>query len=139
MANFKKHLVTGAIIGTITAVVLYLIWYFTQLRRNPKYKFNFWQFIQGILAGCALGAITGIVADKIEPATNPNHRGFFHSIAFWFLLSVTAYKTLMERNIDCLCKNLVVIGFAGYSSHLMLDFQTPKSLPILGVKTIMIN
>jgi membrane-bound metal-dependent hydrolase YbcI (DUF457 family) len=133
MANFKKHLVTGAIIGTITAIVLYVIHYFKEQRRNSEYRFGFWKFIQAILAGCALGALSGIVSDKIEPATNPNHRGFFHSITFWFLLTLATYKTLIERNIDCLCKNLVVICFAGYSSHLILDIQTPKSLPLFGV------
>ena len=133
MANFKKHLETGAIIGTITAILLYLVRYFKEHRRNPDYRFSFWKFIQAILAGCALGALTGIVTDKIEPATNPNHRGFFHSITFWFALSVATYKLLFERDVDCLCKELVVIGFAGYSSHLMLDMQTPKSLPLFGV------
>ena len=56
----------------------------------------------------------GIITDKIEPSKNPNHRGFFHSITFWFLLSIAAYKILMGKNVDCSCKNLVVIGFAGY-------------------------
>jgi membrane-bound metal-dependent hydrolase YbcI (DUF457 family) len=133
MANLKKHLETGAIIGTITAIVLYLVRYFKEHRRNPDYRFDFWKFIQAVLAGCALGAISGIVTDKIVPAINPNHRGFFHSITFWFLLSVATYKTFMERNIDCLFRNLVVIGFAGYGSHLILDMQTSKSLPFLGV------
>jgi len=133
MANFKKHLVTGAIVGTIIAIVLYIIRYFNEYKRNRKIRFDFWQFIQSILSGCALGALTGIVTDKLEPASNPNHRGFFHSLAFWYILSVAAYKLLFERDVDCLCKELVVIGFAGYSSHLMLDMQTPKSLPLLGM------
>ena len=133
MANFRKHLEIGAIIGTITAIVLYLVRYFKEHRRNPDYRFGFWKFIQSVLAGGALGALSGIVTDKIEPATNPNHRGFFHSITFWFALSVATYKLLFERDVDCLCKELVVIGFAGYSSHLMLDMQTPKSLPLFGV------
>jgi membrane-bound metal-dependent hydrolase YbcI (DUF457 family) len=133
MANFKKHLEIGAIIGTITAIVLYLVRYFKEHRRNPDYRFGFWKFIQAVLAGCALGALSGIVTDKIEPATNPNHRGFFHSITFWFALSVATYKLLFERDVDCLCKEFVVIGFTGYSSHLMLDMQTPKSLPLFGV------
>ena len=133
MANFKKHLVTCASVGTITAIVLYIVRYFKEQKRNPDNRFNIWKFINAILAGCALGALTGIVTDKIEPATNPNHRGFFHSIIFWFVLSVAAYKTLLEQDVDCLCKQLVVIGFAGYSSHLMLDMQTPKSLPFLGI------
>lgn len=131
MANFKKHLVTGAIIGTITAFVMCFIQYLKELRKNPKRRFSFWQFIQGILAGCALGSLMGIITDKIEPSTNPNHRGFFHSITFWFLLSIAGYKILMGKNVNCLCKNLVVVGFAGYSSHLLLDMQTPKSLPFL--------
>jgi membrane-bound metal-dependent hydrolase YbcI (DUF457 family) len=133
MANFKKHLVTGAIIGTILAIVLYVIQYFKQRRRNSDYRFSFWKFFQAVLAGCSLGALTGIVTDKIEPATNPNHRGFFHSITFWLVLSIAAYKTCMRRDVDCLYRNLVIISFAGYSSHLMLDSQTPKSLPFLGI------
>jgi membrane-bound metal-dependent hydrolase YbcI (DUF457 family) len=100
MANFKKHLEIGAIIGTITAIVLSLVRYFKEHRRKPDYCFGFWKFIQAVLAGCALGALSGIVTDKIEPATNPNHRGFFHSITFWFALSVATYKLLFERDVD---------------------------------------
>jgi membrane-bound metal-dependent hydrolase YbcI (DUF457 family) len=133
MANFKKHLVIGAFVGTIAGVVLYLIRYFQEHKRNPNHKFGLWKFIQTILAGCALGAITGIAVDKFEPTLNPNHRGFLHSVACWILLGIAAYKTSMERNINCICKNLVVIGFAGYSSHLVLDMETPKSLPLFGI------
>jgi len=133
MANFKKHLVTGVVVGTITAIVLYIFRYFNEHKRNRKIKFEFWKFVQSIFSGCALGALTGIVTDKIEPTTNPNHRGFFHSFTFWFALSVAAYKILFERDVDCLCKDLMLIGFAGYSSHLALDMQTQKSLPLLGI------
>jgi hypothetical protein len=41
MANLKKHLETGAIIGTITAIILYLVRYFKEHRRNPEYRFGF--------------------------------------------------------------------------------------------------
>jgi hypothetical protein len=78
MANFKKHLEAGAIVGTFTGIVLYLIQYFREKRRNPRHRFVWCEFIQTILSACALGAITGIAFDKIEPASHPNHRGFYH-------------------------------------------------------------
>lgn len=70
MANFKKQLITGAIVGTITAIILYIIRYFNERTRNRKIRFDFWKFIQSILSRCALIAQTGIVTDKFESACN---------------------------------------------------------------------
>ena len=85
--------------------------YFKEHRRNPDYRFDFWKFIQAVLAGCALGALSGIVIDKIEPAINPNQR-ILLQYYFLVLLSVATYKTFMERYIDCLCRNLVITRYA---------------------------
>jgi hypothetical protein len=46
------------------------------------------------LAGCALGGLTGIAADRFEPASNPNHRGFFHSYTIWILTGLTVLEVL---------------------------------------------
>ncbi len=85
-----------------------------------------------LLAGCALGGLTGIAADKFEPALNPNHRGFFHSYTIWVLAGLTVLEVLCGDK-DKIWKNLTIIGFAGYSTHLLLDMQTPKSLPLTGI------
>jgi membrane-bound metal-dependent hydrolase YbcI (DUF457 family) len=80
-----------------------------------------------------MGAIMGVAADKLEPSTNPNHRGFFHSYTCWILSFVAIYYLCSGRNPNTIMQNLAIIGFTGYSSHLALDMLTPKSLPILGI------
>lgn len=133
MANFKKHLEVGAIVGAISGIALFLWHYFRERKRNPSLRFNWSKFLQAILAGCSMGAIMSVAADKIEPSTNPNHRGFFHSYTYWILSFVATYHFCCGRNPNIILKNLAIIGFTGYSSHLALDMLTPKSLPLLGV------
>ena len=98
----------------------------------PEHRIHWGKFLLSSLAGCALGALTGIAADKLEPPLNPNHRGFFHSYSIWFLAGLAVLEVL-SGNKNKIWKNLAVIGFVGYSSHLALDISTPKSLPIIGI------
>jgi membrane-bound metal-dependent hydrolase YbcI (DUF457 family) len=130
MANFKKHLAVGAIIGTAAGAGIYLTQYFQDKQENPETKFQWNNLIQLSIAGFAMGAITGISADIFEPALNPNHRSFFHSYTIWILAGLMVYKVLSDNN-DKIFKNLTMIGFAGYSSHLYLDSLTSKSLPLI--------
>jgi membrane-bound metal-dependent hydrolase YbcI (DUF457 family) len=117
MANFNKHLAVGAIVGTVAGAGIFLFQYSTEKEENPEVKFHWGKFLQLTLAGCALGALTGIAADKFEPALNPNHRGFFHSYSIWILAGLTVLEILSGKK-DLIWKNLAIIGFAGYSSHL---------------------
>jgi len=133
MANFNKHLKVGAIVGAIAGAGIHLIQYYQEKERNPDYKFSWGKFLLYSLTGFAMGAIIGIAPDKIEPASNPNHRGFFHSYSLWCLLAFSVYRIIKDRNNEKIWKYLAIIGFVGYSSHLMLDMETPKSLPILGI------
>lgn len=71
MANFNTHLKAGALVGTIAGAGLYLMRYSEEKRENSELKFKWGEFIQVSLAGCALGAISGVAADRIEPALNP--------------------------------------------------------------------
>jgi len=132
MANFTKHLKTGAIVGIFSGAGLFLLQYLKEKEKNPNQRFNWGYFFQALLAGCAIGAIGGIAADKFEPSSNPNHRGFFHSYTFWILAFVAIYNLCHSRNRNIILTNLAFIGFVGYSSHLTLDMMTPKSLPIAG-------
>jgi membrane-bound metal-dependent hydrolase YbcI (DUF457 family) len=131
MANYKQHFKAGAIVGTIAGVVLYIYQYSKEKEEDPEAKFDWGKFILLLLTGCAVGAITGIAADKLEPATNPNHRKFFHSITFWILSGLTVCK-VSSSNRERLLKDIVIMAFAGYSTHLIMDMQTQKSLPLLG-------
>jgi membrane-bound metal-dependent hydrolase YbcI (DUF457 family) len=89
------------------------------------------------LCGAALlGGAMGILPDILEPAkNNPHHRRIFHSLALLscFLLKDGLYDEfqLNERQRD-FCN----IALSGYSSHLIVDSFSPRSLPIIGLKKV---
>jgi membrane-bound metal-dependent hydrolase YbcI (DUF457 family) len=130
MANFKKHLTVGAIVGAICGAVYVIVMYLRQRKKNPKCKFNWGNFFATFFMGYGLGAISGIAADKLEPAFHCNHRKFFHSYAFWI---ITGYAVLqgLSCNMKQIWKIMTLVTFVGYSTHLVLDYQTPKSLPLI--------
>jgi membrane-bound metal-dependent hydrolase YbcI (DUF457 family) len=87
-----------------------------------------------VLAGLFGGAM-GKIPDWIEPATNPNHRQFFHSVVV--LVGCTyGVKKLYEWKPDTQEKvwlrRFLLVGGVAYLSHLLLDGVTPKSLPLIG-------
>ena len=59
MANFKKHLVTGAIIGTITAIVLYLIQYFKEHTKESRLSFWLLEIHSGSSCRLCFGSTDG--------------------------------------------------------------------------------
>ena len=68
MANGYAHALTGAAAGFATALVEK-----DTVKANPEL----------LIAAPAVGLLFGKLPDVIEPAfKNPNHRQFFHSIAF---------------------------------------------------------
>ena len=85
----------------------------------------------------AIGASTVFsrLPDWIEPATNPHHRQFFHSIGFLVMLGYGMKKTYDWRpkyKGGQALRFLTLCAGAGYISHLALDGLTPRSLPLLG-------
>lgn len=82
-----------------------------------------------------IGRFAGRLPDLIEPSlNNPNHRQFFHSLVFASgvgvaMRSVYKWKPLSQEGKG-LRWALMLLG-AGYLSHLVLDFRTPRSLPII--------
>ncbi|MCZ0867230.1 MAG: metal-dependent hydrolase [Cellvibrionaceae bacterium] len=73
--------------------------------------------------------------DWIEPATNPHHRQFFHSISFLAVLGCGLKKTYDWKPEDKggqILRFLTLCAGAGYISHLVLDCLTPRSLPLIG-------
>ena len=114
------------------------------------------------LGGGIAGWLFGRGPDILEPATCPNHRGPFHSLAFAFALLLGDAK-LAEHQVSlrawanqheargfnaqgqwtALWHNLLaLLGRLGagalsavcpaYWSHLALDATTPRGLPLLG-------
>ena len=79
-----------------------------------------------------MGGACGALPDIIEPADNPNHRALFHSLACAGLLTYGAFgkltAVLWPEN-----KHAIRIATLSYLSHLLLDSETPKGLPMIGL------
>lgn len=87
-----------------------------------------------VVAGC-LASLLGTLPDLIEPATNPNHRQFFHSIVFATAVGYgiyKAYKWQPESQLEQIIRGLILITGGAYLAHLAMDFTTAKGLPLVG-------
>ena len=87
-----------------------------------------------VMGAVLAGGMTNL-PDLIEPAVHPNHRQFFHSVAFAGILGWGTYKVFEwepEHPVDKAIRFLLLIGAAGYLIHLALDACSPKSLPLIG-------
>lgn len=122
MPSFKQH----AILGVASGVGVYLIEYAKKKSRDPDTVFD----ITKLLLHASLGFSASIIPDILEPATNPNHRNFFHSITFLFLLFYLLNDQSKKDTLED--KTIFFINFVlGYSTHLFVDGTTPKGLPII--------
>lgn len=87
------------------------------------------------IVGAVLAAKFTKLPDVLEPAIHPNHRQFFHSVAFASLLGVAGYK-IYKWNPDNLFDEAIrfalMVAVGAYGIHLLLDASTPKSLPLIG-------
>ena len=121
MANGFAHAVMGATAGFATALAEK-----DEVQANPEL----------LIAAPAVGLLFGKSPDVIEPAfKNPNHRQFFHSIAFACAVGFglkKVYDWEPEDGFEKAIRLLTLCAGIGYLSHLMLDATTPKSLPLIG-------
>jgi len=87
------------------------------------------------VAATALATLTASLPDILEPATNPHHRQFFHSVVCAAALGYGMYRLYHWqpqeewKNVAKFC--LLAIG-GTYLIHLAMDAGTPKSLPMIG-------
>lgn len=91
------------------------------------------QTIKPLLGSSAAAFFTNL-PDILEPATSPNHRGVFHSLAFAALLGSCLYRLNQwqtETELESLLRGLGMIAVSAYLIHLALDFTTAKSLPLI--------
>jgi len=87
------------------------------------------------LVGASACALLASLPDAIEPAIHPNHRQFFHSIAFASLIGYGVYKAYQwqtQTTQERILRGAALIFGSAYLLHLMADFGTAKSLPLLG-------
>lgn len=87
------------------------------------------------IGGSVLAAMCTNFPDWLEPATNPHHRQFFHSLVFAGLIGWGMYKIYEwkpETEWDEFVRFCLLVGGASVLIHLAADSLTPRSLPLLG-------
>lgn len=120
MANGKTHqlIAATAIAGTISAIE----------SREGK------QTVNPLIGGALASGLTKL-PDQLEPALHPNHRQFFHSVAFGVMVGVAgyqAYKWEPENDWGKVARFIAMVACGAYLIHLAADACTPKSLPLVG-------
>lgn len=77
MPGRKTHVIIGA--GTGLAIDAILQYLRLPLRDDGSRDWSKFNWGEAIFAG-GIGAVAGCLPDLLEPATDPNHRKFFHSV-----------------------------------------------------------
>jgi membrane-bound metal-dependent hydrolase YbcI (DUF457 family) len=86
-----------------------------------------------LIIAAAIGFVGGLLPDLLEPASNPNHRKFAHSILVAIGLFVVI--GLIWRSSESISdEQRLALGsmVVAYLSHLMMDSTTPKCIPLIG-------
>ena len=120
MANKTEHMCVGGAAAAITYIAMCKYYH-----REPT-------FAEGFTFSFA-GVLSSVVPDMLEPALNPNHRQFCHSITAGILLLNSSTKTCSYTNykLEEPTKILMACVIIGYLTHLILDGCTPMGLPAL--------
>lgn len=120
MANGNSHRIVSAL--TIGGALMY-----QETLDNKKSCTPFF--------GAALGSLSATLPDLLEPATNPRHRQFFHSVAFAAIVGGLAWRIKEwqpEDAVEDALRGLLLVGCSAYLIHLGMDALTKRSLPLLG-------
>jgi len=110
MANNMTHSVVGGISGFIVTLV----------DNNSEVKGN----PLNPLLSTGIATLFGKLPDILEPATNPHHRQFCHSMVILAGISYGLKKTYNWKPQDQserLLRKIVLCAGAGYVSHLLLE------------------
>lgn len=89
--------------------------------------------IAGLILAPLFGSFGGVIPDKLEPATDPNHRDFCHSITGGTAISFGISK--LSADTESIGFNLFNVCLrstgVGYITHLVDDAGTPKRIPLI--------
>lgn len=127
MANSKEHSNIGEILGLALGIGSYII----KQNNNPDSEFNLLEFAGYAAGGYGLGSIVAKLPDIIEPASDPNHRKTFHSWGAGIAITWGTIKAVTDTDLSHEAKTAIAVAGAGYLSHLALDADTPKGLPMI--------
>jgi membrane-bound metal-dependent hydrolase YbcI (DUF457 family) len=130
MANFKTHLITGAVIGGCVLFINDLLKQEKGVQAGQQPRLDGARLLGQLLLGAGIGGLAGVLPDILEPADNPHHRKACHSILFAFILYCGVVK-LEESGLSPDTQICLQGGVAAYLSHLLLDMSTPMGLPLI--------
>lgn len=131
MPNAKKHAVAGAVVGG----GLNLVWQLLNQLESPDPPKNLSEALSKIdllqvAAFAGAGAICASLPDILEPADNPNHRAIFHSVCCGGAIAFGAFGKHTE-DLEPSDRHALRVAALSYLSHLFLDGETPKGLPLI--------
>jgi membrane-bound metal-dependent hydrolase YbcI (DUF457 family) len=120
MANRKKHMQAGMWIAGIADTISQI----EEIRSGDRDEFDLLELL--IITGA--GALAGIAADFLEPATSSWHRKAIHSVGIATLSTTATYHPRLKNTF--VGRLLKSAAFA-HCSHLLLDARTPRGIPWL--------
>jgi membrane-bound metal-dependent hydrolase YbcI (DUF457 family) len=135
MPSGKAHVIAGTVCGAVGSVAIQ-----GWVHKNKELD------LSQMLISTGTGAALSRLPDILEPATDPNHRAFFHSFAFGGLLGFGGVKAwnkikakraerqalrIEEISLEELLLGLVIIAIAAFLLHLLMDAFTKKGLPLI--------
>jgi len=86
------------------------------------------------VVGTLVAVAAGTLPDVLEPAVNPHHRRFFHSVALLAVIGAgvyQAYKWEPRSNRDQWVRTALLAVGGAYLVHLVMAGCTPRSLPLV--------
>jgi membrane-bound metal-dependent hydrolase YbcI (DUF457 family) len=123
MSRFRTH----AVFGVAAGAGAYALRFSAEKRRNPKEKID----LKELLLYAGIGSLASCLPDLLEPPSDPNHRKFFHSIAFAGLGCLLLQK-VQGGGLDEDSKAILGTSWLSYLSHLVADLTTSRGLPLVG-------
>jgi len=127
----KQHAEAGRLIGGVGGVVAYTAYFVERQKVDPYYQSNLIDFLLFTAGGTVLGEVAALLPDMLEPAHHSHHRNVCHSVSAASALMLGLNKTAAS-NLPRWGKALVNTAGLGYLSHLAMDAETARSLPLFG-------
>ena len=130
MPNKGTHLAAGAGLGALVLGIWDLVDQHQKIKRGEQTQLDWGQVAVNGFIGSVVGGAFGVLPDVLEPATNFDHRRFFHSLTF-AIAAAGGIHQLLKRIQNPMARRLVIVAAVGYGSHLGLDAQTVQGLPAI--------
>jgi len=130
MPNKGTHIAAGGGLGALVLGFWNLIDQHQKIQRGEQVQIDWRSAALNGFIGSIVGGTFGVLPDLLEPATNFEHRRFFHSLSF-AIAAAGGILQLLHRIQNPMLRRLVIVAAVGYGSHLGLDARTVQGLPII--------